>query len=105
MHQHLNNQGVATFLLEDNETASLGCAVFQKGAEFVDQIYDAFLAVACYVMRELWGSGWAAEEVQFSRTKPAEIRAYRRFFRAPCRFDRERTAIFFSTWVGLKCKT
>jgi len=97
VYQHLNNQGMATFLLEDNEIASLGCAVFQKGVEFVDQIYDAFLAAACNVMRELWGSRWAAEEVQFSRTKPADLGAYRRFLRAPCRFDRERTAIFFPT--------
>jgi AraC-like DNA-binding protein len=96
-YQHLNNQGMATFLLEDKTIASLGCAVYQKEAEFVDQIYDAFLAVACNVMRELWGSRWAAEEVQFSRTRPADVGVYRRFFRAPCRFDRERTAIFFPT--------
>jgi AraC-like DNA-binding protein len=95
--QHLNIQGMATFLLEDREIASLGCAVFQSGAEFVDQVYDAFLAVACNVMCELWGSRWAPEEVQFARTKPVDVNAYRRFFRAPCRFDRERTAIFFST--------
>jgi AraC-like DNA-binding protein len=96
-YQHLNNQGMATFLLEDQRIASLGCAVFQKLAEFVDQIYDAFLAVACNIMRELWGSRWAPEEVHFSRTRPADVGAYRRFFRAPCRFDRERTAIFFPT--------
>jgi AraC-like DNA-binding protein len=96
-YQHLNSQGVATFLLEDKAIASLGCAVFQKDAEFVDQIYDTFLAVACNVMRELWGSRWAPEEVQFSRTKPVDVGVYRRFFRAPCRFDRERTAIFFPT--------
>jgi AraC-like DNA-binding protein len=48
-------------------------------------------------MRELWGSRWAPEEVHFSRTRPADVGAYRRFFRAPCRFDRERTAISFPT--------
>ena len=48
-------------------------------------------------MRELWGSRWAPEEVQVSRTKPVDVGVYRRFFRAPCRFDRERTAIFFPT--------
>ena len=48
-------------------------------------------------MRELWGSRWAPEEVLFSRTRPGDVGAYRRFFRAPCRFDRERTAIFFPT--------
>jgi AraC-like DNA-binding protein len=97
VYQHLDNQGMGTFLSEDKEIASLGCAVFQNGAEFVEQIYDAFLAVACNVMRELWGSRWTPEEVQFSRTKPVDVGAYRRFFRAPCRFDRERTAIFFPT--------
>jgi AraC-like DNA-binding protein len=96
-YQHLNSQGMATFLLEDKGITSLGCAVYQKDVEFVDQIYDAFLAVACNVMRELWGSRWAPEEVQFSRTKPADVGAYRRFFNAPCRFDRERTAICFPT--------
>jgi AraC-like DNA-binding protein len=97
LHQHLNNQGMATFLLEEQGIALLGCAIFQNGGEFVDQIYDAFLAVACNIMRELWGSKWTPEEVHFSRTKPADIGAYRRFFRAPCRFDRGRTAIFFPT--------
>jgi AraC-like DNA-binding protein len=97
VYQQLNNQDMAAFLLEDQSIASLGCAVFQNRAEFVDQIYDAFLAVACNIMTELWGPRWAPEEVQFSRTKPADVGAYRRFFRAPCRFDRDRTAIFFST--------
>jgi AraC-like DNA-binding protein len=97
VYQDLNNQGMATYLLEDQGIASFGCAVYQKGAEFVDHIDDAFLAVACNVMRELWGSRWRPEEVQFSRTRPADVGAYRRFFRAPCKFDRERTAIFFPT--------
>jgi AraC-like DNA-binding protein len=100
VYQDLNNQGLATFLLEDKGFASLGCAVYQKDTEFLDQIYDAFLAVACNVMRELWGSRWAPEEVLFSRAKPAEVGPYRRFFRAPCRFDWERTAICFPTrWL------
>jgi AraC-like DNA-binding protein len=94
-YQHLNNQGMATFLLEAKGIASLGCAVYQKDVEFVDQIYDAFLSVVCNVMRELWGSRWAPEEVLFSRAKPADVGAYRRFFNAPCRFDQERTAILF----------
>jgi Arabinose-binding domain of AraC transcription regulator, N-term len=64
-YQHLNNQGVATFLLEDKGIASLGCAVYQKNAEFIDHIYDAFLAVACNIMRELWGSGWAPRKFCF----------------------------------------
>jgi AraC-like DNA-binding protein len=42
----------------------------------------------------------APEEVLFSRAKPADVGTYRRFFRAPCRFDWERTAICFPTrWL------
>jgi AraC-like DNA-binding protein len=93
--QHLNNQGMATFLLEDKKRASLGCAVYQRGAQFVAQIYDAFLAVACNVMREFLGPQWTPDEVHLSRTKPAEVDVYREFFRAPCRFDRDRTALVF----------
>jgi AraC-like DNA-binding protein len=97
VYQHLNNKGMATFLSEDQRVTSLGCAVFQKGAEFIGQIYDAFLAVACNIMRDFWDLRWAPEEVQFSRTKSADVSPYRRFVRAPCGFDQERTAIFFPT--------
>jgi AraC-like DNA-binding protein len=93
--QHLNNQGMATFLLEDKKRASLGCAVYQKDAPFVAQIYDAFLPVACNVMREFLGPQWTPDEVYLSRTKPAGVDVYREFFRAPCKFDRDRTALVF----------
>jgi hypothetical protein len=42
VYQHLNNQGMATFLLEDKGIASLGCAVYQKNAEFIDHICNAY---------------------------------------------------------------
>jgi len=100
VYQHLNNQGRAIFLLEDKGIASFGCAVYQKDAEFVDQIYDAFLAVVCNVMRELWGSRWAPEEVQFSRANPADVGAYRRFFRAPCRFRSGTDGDIFSDYFA-----
>ena len=48
-------------------------------------------------MRELWGRGWTPDEVQFCRTSPKDVDNYRRVFRAPCRFDRERTALLFPT--------
>src|ERR1700751_2221138 len=51
--------------------------------------------MACSVMRSLWGSQWAPEEVLFSRARPDDVGAYRRYFRAPCGFDRERTALVF----------
>jgi AraC-like DNA-binding protein len=98
VYQDLDNQGHATFLSEGEGIASLSYAIYQRGVECIDQIYDAFLATACNVMRELGGPRWTPEEVYFSRTRPADVGVYRRFFRAPCRFDRERTAIFFPAY-------
>jgi AraC-like DNA-binding protein len=95
-YQHLDNQGQAVFLSQDEGIASLGCAVYQPGTQFVDQIYDSFLATACNLMRGLRGTRWTPEEVCFSRTEPSDVDAYRRFFRAPCRFNCEQTAMSFS---------
>jgi hypothetical protein len=49
-YQHLNNKGMATFLLEDKQRASVGFAVFQRRTPLVEQIYDAFSrgSLQCY---------------------------------------------------------
>ena len=100
-YQHLNNQGMVTFLLEQDEVAALGPAIYQKGTERVDQIYDAAVAMACNVVRELFGSRWAPERVLFSRPKPAAVSPYRRFFFAGCHFDSEKTALLFPAhWLA-----
>jgi hypothetical protein len=54
------------------KTASqlVGPVVYQKGAEHVDQIYDADAAAALRVMRELCGTHWRPERVLFAHTKP-----------------------------------
>ena len=99
-------------LLEDKEIASLGCAMYQKGAEFVEQIYEAFLAMACNVMRELWDSRWAPEEVQFSRTKPADVSGLSpilprslqiRSMVTKCPYVSIVALGSMGKWIGLKC--
>src|SRR5262249_23952185 len=92
----LNSQGMATFFLrEENGVAVLGWAIYQKGAESVDQIYDGGIALACNVVRGVCGARWTPEKGFFSRTRSADVGPYRRFFQAPCRFDSDRTAILF----------
>ena len=95
VYQHLNSQGMAKFLLEKDGVAILGCVVYQKGTEHVDQIYDLDLAATLSVMRELCGGRWSPELVLFSHAKPTDVGLYRRFFQAPCRFDSERSALLF----------
>lgn len=53
----------------------------QMGVESVDQLYDA----SCYGLQcdaQPLGSRWAPEEVLFSRARPDDVGAYRRYFRA-----------------------
>jgi AraC-like DNA-binding protein len=94
-YQHLDNQGQAMCLSEHEGLVSVSYAIYQQGVDFIDQIYDALLAIACNVMREIVGFWWAPEKVYFARAKPADVGVYRRFFRTSCRFDSERTAILF----------
>jgi AraC-like DNA-binding protein len=95
VYQHLDNQGMAKFLLEKDGVATLGNIVYQTGTEHVDQIYDLDVAATISVIRELCGTHWRLERVLFSHAKPTDISRYRRFFQAPCRFDSERTALMF----------
>jgi hypothetical protein len=95
VYHHLNSGGMTTFMLEQHGIVTLGSAIYHKGVEFTDHIYDAVIAMTCSVMRELCGARWAPEKVLFSRARPADVGAYRRFFQAPCRFDSEQTAMLF----------
>jgi AraC-like DNA-binding protein len=99
VYQHLNSQGIATFLLEKDRVAALGPVVYQKGAEHVEQIYDANLAASLSIMREFCGARWRPERVLFSHARPSDDGTYSRAFQAPCRFNAQRTALEFSADV------
>lgn len=95
VYQHLNSQGMVTFLLEMDGVATLGAVVYQKDVEHVEQIYDLNAATMLSLIREVCGARWRPDEVRFSHQKPSEIGPYRRFFQAPCKFNSDRTALVF----------
>jgi hypothetical protein len=99
VYQHLDSQGMATFLLEKDGVATIGPVVYQKGAEHGDQIYDLYIAATLSIMRELGGARWRPERVLFSHSKPTDAGPYRRSFQAPCQFNAERTALVFPASV------
>ncbi len=100
VYHGLNSQGGLIFLSEQTGVAALGYAIYQKDVQAVEQICDGVIAMALSGMRELCGPNWAPERVLFSRAKPGDVLPYRRFFRAPCRFDSEHTALLFPThWL------
>lgn len=98
--QHLHSRGGITFLSKKERLVTLYYAIYEKNVEHVDQIYDAMIAMACNVLRELCGASWAPREVLFAHARPADVGPYRCFFRAPCRFDSDQTALRFAAkWL------
>jgi AraC-like DNA-binding protein len=99
VYEHLDSQGMATFLLEKDGVATVGPVVYQKGAEHSDQIYDLYIAATLSIMRELCGARWRPERVLFSHSKPIDAGLFRSAFQAPCQFNAERTALVFPASV------
>lgn len=93
VYHRLNSEGGAVFLLTDNDTATLGYAIFQPMFEGVEHFYDAVMACGCNYIRELLGPDWNPLRVVFARTRPVDPQPYRDFFRARLQFDSDHTGL------------
>lgn len=91
----LHDRGATATLSVEGEQARLGYSVHLSGVQALAQIYDLAIAVICQIMRRLCGAGWSPTEVLLARRTPREITPYRRFFRAPLRFDMPQSAVCF----------
>jgi AraC-like DNA-binding protein len=95
VHHRLNSDVGAVFLLEHEDSISLGYTIYRGNVRHPGQIYDVAMAITCNLLRELCGPRWAASEVVLSRAKPLDQTPYRRHFRAPLRFDHDHSALRF----------
>jgi AraC-like DNA-binding protein len=100
LNTHLQTRGgVPTYRVE-GDSAILGYAIYQRGMLGTAQVNDLVMAYEFNILRALGGARWYPQEVSFSHAKPADIRPYRKFFRAPLRFDADRSEIRFDkTWL------
>jgi AraC-like DNA-binding protein len=98
---HLHDRGAAPTLSTDGEVVTLGYAIYEQEVEGPEQVSDAAMAVATNIVRRLCGSDWVPDEVLLPRHRPADPGPYRRFFRAPVRFDQETAALVFpDRWLN-----
>ncbi len=96
----LSDGGGLASLSEGERYASYGYAIYEPGVERAEIIYDHVMGVVWNVLRELCGGAWLPHEVMLARRRPADLRPYRNFFRAPLRFDADRSAVVFdSGWL------
>ncbi|MEO7852662.1 MAG: AraC family transcriptional regulator [Rubrivivax sp.] len=102
----LSDGGGLLKLNEDAHFASFHYALYEPGIERAEVVYDIVLATTWNVMRALCGSRWLPREIQFMRSRPADIRPYRSFLRAPLRFECERSAVVFDkVWLDVPLRS
>ncbi len=95
-YQHLHVKGAATALTVTNGAATFSYEVHQRQSEATDQIGDGAVAFMFNILRSLCGPDWTPVEALFAHRRPKDVGPYRRFFRAPLRFDAEQNALVFS---------
>lgn len=96
----LHDRGAVLTLHADEGMTHLGYAIYLPDVPGTAQIYDLSIAAECNVMRSLCGDGWNPSEVRLARGVPEDVAHYRHFFRAPIRFDADRSALVFPTrWL------
>jgi len=97
---HLHVRGAVTTLAVDGDLAVLRYDIYQPRVEATDQIGDGAVALMANILRALCGPRWKPVELRFAHRQPVDVGPFRRFFRAPLRFDAEHNAVVFSAdWL------
>jgi len=99
LYLHLHDRGAVVVLSSQDGVARITYAIYAPGVESSEQIGEGAIAITCNVIRSLCGADWAPTEVLLASRRPADVRPYRRFFRAPVRFDVEQNALVFPASV------
>ncbi|HBH35993.1 MAG TPA: hypothetical protein DDW45_06400 [Gammaproteobacteria bacterium] len=92
---HLHAQGAVVVLTQESDMAFLGYGIYQSRVEIVDQIEDGAVAIVFNLLGRLCGRDWKPSEVCFSHREPRDLRPFRQFFKAPLRFDTDKSGCFF----------
>jgi AraC-like DNA-binding protein len=99
-YAHLHVRGGLICFEERDDDAFLGYSIYQPDTEAREQITDGAVAIAYNIMRQLAGPEWYPTNVIFSHRKPADLRPYKNFFKAPLRFNAGNSGVVFSrSWL------
>ncbi len=99
LHRY-DRMAVPVLLRPDRSTALLCYSVRRHGTPALRQVYDAALAIAYRLLRELCGKSWEPWGVQFACERPSDVSPYRRVFGTSVRFDAEVSGVVFAaSWL------
>lgn len=100
-HFHYQARGAVLALEVDGDLAVLSYASYQPQAVATDQVGDGAMAIAFNLLHDLCGPDWVPIELRFAHRRPEDVSSFRRFFKAPLRFDAEQYAVVFSaSWLA-----
>ena len=95
-HQHRHARGAVVYVLTQGDHALFGYAIYQPGVEGSAQINDGAAAAAFNIVRGMIRDEEASQlEVLISRTRPADIGPYLRYFGTNPHFNVEQTGVLF----------
>lgn len=102
----LSDGGGLCALREDERFANFSYALYEPGVERAEVVYDILIGTLWNVMRALCGEHWLPHEVLLTRSRPADLRPYRSFLRAPLRFDFDECALVFDKkWLDMPLRS
>lgn len=102
-HLHVHDRGAVPNLEVLADTALLSYSTVESRIDAAYHIADGAMAVGFNILRALCGPEWSPTEVILPRRTPLDATPYRRFFRAPVRFNGDRATIAFaSSWLDRK---
>src|SRR5215218_7647310 len=94
-HLKIQNRGAVVHMAVESGVAVMTFAPYEPMGKGAGYICEGGLATAVRMVRELCFPDWAPTEVLIPRREPADAGPYRRFFRAPVRFNEETAAVVF----------
>jgi AraC-like DNA-binding protein len=97
---HLHVRGASTSLAVDGGSVIFGYSIHQPNVEAADQVGDGAVALMYNIVRGLCGPDWRPTEAWFAHRTPADVEAFKQFFKVRLRFDAEQNALVFSaSWL------
>jgi len=94
-HLKIQNRGAVVHMAVKSGVAVLSFVPYEPMGKGAGYVCEGGLATAVRAVRELCYADWAPTEVLIPRREPADAGPYRRFFRAPIRFNEETAAVVF----------
>lgn len=93
---NLHDAAATVELVDDGEHVRLVYAVCEPSMEDTRHFQLGATTIAFNIVADLCGRDWRASEVTFACRSPADPRLLQAYFRAPLRFDSDRSSVAFA---------